>query len=101
MPERAFLATRDLVFRTKLAAVVRGAGVDVTLDDAGCDIAVVDVEDRAVVDRIRTWVAKGVPVLAYGPHVRADLLRAARDAGAVAVPNSAVEEKLRELLQTK
>ena len=88
------------MFRTKLAAVVRGAGVDVTLDDAGCDIAVVDVEDRAVVDRIRTWVAKGVPVLAYGPNVRADLLRAARDAGAVAVPNSAVEEKLRELLQT-
>jgi hypothetical protein len=100
MPERAFLATRDLVFRAKLAAVIRASGAAVTVDEAGCDIAVVDVEDRAVVERIRTWVANGVPVLAYGPHVRADLLRAARDAGAVAVPNSAAEEKLRELLQT-
>jgi hypothetical protein len=37
-------------------------------------------------------------VLAYGPHVRADLLRAAREAGATAVPNSEVERQLRVLL---
>jgi len=43
MAERVFLATRDLVFRSKLAAVVRAAGGDVTADEAGCDIAVVDV----------------------------------------------------------
>ena len=48
--------------------------------------------------RIATLVARGTPVLAYGSHVRADLLRAAREAGARAVPNSEVEERLRELL---
>jgi hypothetical protein len=39
-----------------------------------------------------------VPVLAFGPHVDAALLRAARERGAIAVPNSKVEETLREML---
>jgi hypothetical protein len=43
-------------------------------------------------------VAGGTPVLAYGSHVRADLLRTARDAGATAVPNSEVERRLVALL---
>ena len=49
-------------------------------------------------DRVRGLVARGIPVLAYGSHVRADLLRAARDAGATAVPNSEVERRLVQLL---
>jgi len=84
MAERVFLATRDLVFRSKLAAVVRAAGGDVTADEAGCDI--------------RAWTVKRIRVLAYGSHVRPDLLRAAREAGAVAVPNSEVVEMLRGML---
>jgi len=99
MAERVFLATRDLVFRSKLAAVVRAAGGDVTADEAGCDIAVLDVEGAAVADRIRAWTVKRIRVLAYGSHVRPDLLRAARDAGAVAVPNSEVVETLRGMLR--
>jgi len=98
MAERVFLATRDLVFRSKLAAVVRAAGGDVTADEAGCDIAVLDVEGAAVADRIRAWTVKRIRVLAYGSHVRPDLLRAAREAGAVAVPNSEVVETLRGML---
>src|SRR5207245_9363638 len=88
MAERVFLATRDLVFRSKLAAVVRAAGGDVTADEAGCDIAVLDVEGAAVADRIRAWTVKRIRVLAYGSHVRPDLLRAARGAGAGAGPDS-------------
>jgi len=38
-------------------------------------------------------------VLAYGAHVRPELLRAAREAGATAVPNSQVQERLAGLLK--
>jgi hypothetical protein len=100
MPSRVSLTTRDLFFRSKLTAVIAAAGGAITNDDAACDLAVVDLDESGVLGRIRALAGRGVPVLAYGSHVRADLLRAAREAGAVAVPNSAVEEKLRELLQT-
>ena len=98
MPKRVYLAARDLVFRAKLGAALAGAGAETTRDDAACDLAVLDAEAPDALEHIRGFVARGVPVLAYGPHVRAELLRAAREAGAVAVPNSRVEETLRELL---
>ena len=98
MPKRVYLAARDLVFRAKLGAVLAGAGAEATRDETACDLAVLDAEGPDVPARIRGFVARGVTVLAYGPHVRAELLRAAREAGAVAVPNSRVEETLRELL---
>lgn len=100
MPKRVFLATGDLLFRSKLAAAATANGAEVTRDEAGCDLAVVEVGDAQAPGRIRGLVERGRPVLAFGSHVRADLLRAARAAGAVAVPNSEVEAKLRELLQT-
>ena len=98
MPKRVYLAARDLVFRAKLGAVLASAGAEATRDETACDLAVLDAEGPDVPARIRGFVARGVPVLAYGPHVRAELLRAAREAGAVAVPNSRVEETLRDLL---
>ena len=98
MSERVFLATRELLFRSKLGAAVAAAGGEVVKEAAGCDLAVVDVEIPGAVDRIRGFVAGGTPVLAYGSHVRVDLLRAAREAGATAVPNSDVERRLRALL---
>jgi len=97
MAKRVLLATRDLVFRSKLGAIVTAAGGEATRD-ATCDLAVLDVEAPGVEARIRELVTRGVPVLAYGSHVRADLLHAAREAGATAVPNSQVEERLREFL---
>jgi len=96
--KRVYVGARDLVFRAKLGAALAGAGAEATRDETACDLAVLDAEAPDAPARIRGFVARGVPVLAYGAHVRADLLRAAREAGAVAVPNSRVVETLRELL---
>jgi hypothetical protein len=98
MVKRVFLATKDLLFRSKLGAVVTRADGEVVKGAAGCDLAVVDIEIPGAVDRIRGLVASGTPVLAYGSHVLVDLLRAAREAGATAVPNSEVERRLLALL---
>jgi hypothetical protein len=91
------LATGDLVFRAKLGAVVRAAGGDL-VGAEGAEVAVVDVGVRMWEERVAEFVGRGVPVLAFGPHVRAEALRAARERGAVAVPNSKVEEVLRGML---
>ncbi len=93
---RVLLATRDLFFRSKLAAVVTAGGAELVARDAPCDLVVLDVEAPGAAERVRGLVEGGVAVLAYGPHVRAELLRAAREAGATAVPNSAVERVLAE-----
>lgn len=98
MSRHVFLATRDLLFRSKLGAVVTAAGGEVSRDEERCDLAVVEVADPGAPERIGELIGRGIPVLAYGAHVRPELLRAARDAGALAVPNSQVEERLRELL---
>ncbi len=98
MGKRVFLATRDLLFRAKLAAVVEANAGAITHDDAVCDLAVVETEIPGAADRIRGFIGRGIPVLAYGSHVGAELLRAARAAGATAVPNSQVERRLGELL---
>ena len=97
MGKRVLLVTVDLLFRSKLAAVVAAAGGEVTRDAEPCDLAVLELGGPAG-DRIGELVRRGVPVLAFGSHVRADALRAAREAGATAVPNSQVEARLRELL---
>jgi len=98
MPKRVYLATTNLLFRSKLAAAVAAAGGEVTRDAAACDLAVVELEPAGPMTTIRTVVERGVPVLAFGSHVAAAALRAAREAGAVAVPNSQVAERLRAML---
>lgn len=97
---RVLLATRDLFFRSKLGAVVQAAGGETTRDGAVCDLAVIELGAPDVEQRIRALVARGIPVLAFGSHLKADALRAAREAGAVAVPNSQVVEQLRQLFAT-
>jgi len=98
MPKRVYLATTDLVFRSKLGAVVQVAGAEVTRDEAACDLVVIELGGRDTAARILGFVARGLPVLAFGSHVRAEELRSAREAGAVAVPNSGVEDRLRGML---
>ncbi len=98
-PKRICLLTADLLFRSKLGAVVAAAGGEVTRDDAGCDLAVIDLADSARAGRVGEFVGRGIPVLAYGSHVRPEVLRAARDAGARAVPNSEVAAALGDLLR--
>ena len=68
-------------------------------DEESCDLVVLDVEAPGAVERVRGLVLQGVAVLAFGPHVRAELLRAAREAGATAVPNSQVEQVLAERIR--
>jgi hypothetical protein len=99
VPKRVCLLTADLLFRSKLGAVVAGAGGEVTRDDARCDLAVVDLADGTRAGQVGELVGRGIPVLAYGSHVRPELLRAARDAGARAVPNSEVAAALSDLLR--
>jgi len=94
--KRVWLVTGDLVFRAKLRAVVEAAGGELA-DAATADLVVIEVGSRGWEERVVELVGRGVPVLAFGPHVGADLLRAARERGAVAVPNSQVEERLRAM----
>lgn len=96
MGKRVWLVTGDLVFRAKLRAVVEAAGGELA-DAATADLVVIEVGSRGWEERVVELVGRGVPVLAFGPHVGADLLRAARERGAVAVPNSQVEERLRAM----
>ena len=100
VPRRVYLLTRDLLFRGKLGAVVEGAGGSVTRDAAAYDLAVVELEARGWEERIRDAHGRGIPVLAFGSHMNADLLRRARELGAEAVPNSRVEDRVAQLLAT-
>jgi len=95
---RVLVATRDLFFRAKLGAVVQAAGAETVRDESACDLAVIELGGDAE-PRIRALVARGIPVLAFGSHVNADALRAAREAGATAVPNSQVEQTLAERIR--
>ena len=97
--KRVLVECRDLFFRGKIQEIVRGAGSEPVRDDP-CDVAVVELGKPGVDERIRDLIRRGVPVLAFGSHVDAAALRAARDLGARAVPNSAVENSLRALLQS-
>jgi hypothetical protein len=99
MPKRVLLFSRDLTFRALLRAAAAAAGADVTQDDASCDAAVVEIDTPAWEARVRDLTTRGVPVLAFGAHVRPDLLRAARAAGAHAVPNSELDASVAALLR--
>ena len=94
---RALLVTNDLTFRAKLGSILEGEGYAVTLCGTA-PLAVVELGTPNAMARILRLVAAGTRVVAFGPHVQADRLREAREAGAVAVPNSEVERALREEL---
>ncbi|HYX80755.1 MAG TPA: hypothetical protein VE714_00085, partial [Gemmatimonadales bacterium] len=96
MPKRVLIECRDLFFRSKLEAIVRGAGAEPVRHDP-CDLAVVELKPN-VDERIRELVQRGIPVLVFGSHVDASGLRGAREQGARAVPNSQIESELRALL---
>jgi hypothetical protein len=99
-PRRVYLLTRDLLFRGKLGGVVAGAGGEITRDGTACDFAVIELDARDWETEIRAARERGIPVLAFGAHVRPDLLRRARELGAEAVPNSRVESRMAQLLAT-
>ena len=98
MPKRVLVVARDLLFRSKLRGIVTAAGGEAAVGEEQCDLAVIEIEAPQWEARIRGLVARGIPVLAFGSHVHADLLRLARDAGAQAVPNSQVAAALTRLV---
>ena len=95
--KRVLIATRDLFWRGKLQAIV-GAAAAEPVRDAPYDLAILDLGARDWETRMKNLAGTGVPVLAFGSHVDAATLRAARALGARAVPNSQVEAELRALL---
>jgi hypothetical protein len=97
MAKRVLVECRDLFFRGKIQAILGAQGAQVVREDP-VDLAVLELGKPGVEDRIRDLVGRRIPVLAFGSHVDADALRAARTAGARAVPNSEVETTLRALL---
>lgn len=94
---RVLLETTDLFFRAKLDGLIRSCGCQPTRVPPA-DVAVIELGKPDALQRIGVLADAGIPVLAFGSHVAADALRAAREAGAVAVPNSQVESRLRGLL---
>lgn len=97
MPKRVLIETRDLFFRGKLQGMVQASAGTVVRDEP-CDVAVIELGKTSTETRIRELVKRGIPVLAFGSHVDAEGLRAARAWGARAVPNSQIETELRALL---
>ena len=95
--ERVLIECRDLFFRGKLREVVRSSGSELVREEPA-DIAVIELGKPNAETRIRDLIARGVLVLAFGSHVDAAALRAARDWGARAVPNSEIANSLRALL---
>jgi len=85
------------MFRGKLGAVCAAAGAAVVRDEAACDLAVIELDAPGAGDHLRGLVERGGPVLAFASHVDAEQRRAARDAGAAAVPNSQAQARLRVL----
>src|SRR2546429_9615304 len=94
MAKRVLLVTRDLLFRSKLGGVVAAAGAEVSRDEAACDLAVLELGGPGATDRIGELVRRGIPVVAYCPHVQVELRRAAREAGGPARRNPPVEAQL-------
>ena len=65
----------DVQFVRTVAAAIERVGL------GQVDLALVDLSRAGDVEQLRTLVATGVRVVAYGPHVDAALFAAARDAG--------------------
>ncbi len=97
MSKRVLLECRDLFFRGKLQAILTAGGAE-SVREEPYDLAVIELGRGDAPQRITDLVTRGVPVLAFGSHVDAAALRAARDLGARAVPNSEIENALRALV---
>ena len=84
---------RDLMFSTRVRDAARRQGhdcqivtraADVEANLGGADLVIVDlmVPGGGALDAVAAAAGAGVPVVAYGEHVLAEVLQAGRDAGA-------------------
>lgn len=103
------LVLTDLMMEARIGDAVRRLGLEprvtattTALREALAEavLAIVDLQAHGIgsIEAIREASAAGTPVVAYGQHTDAALLRQARDAGAIAVPRSAFFERLPELV---
>ena len=97
----------NLFVQVPVEAAVRSAGFrPVPLGDlahalgSSCRVVVADLETLGgePAAAVRSLVGAGKTVLAFGPHVRGEMLAAARAAGAVVLPRSVFLARLPELL---
>lgn len=99
----------NLLLRVPVDTAVGAAGGwPVAIGGAGeavaerCAVAVLDLDAAGALApaAVAEMARVGIVVLAFGPHVDAEALAAARRAGAVALPRSAFLQRLPELLAT-
>jgi hypothetical protein len=87
----------DLFFRAKIEAMLKASGHRLAAGPETADLVIADVnrcDPAGVVE-----AADGVPVLGFGRHTDAELLRSARAAGfAKVVPRSVLAERLPDLI---
>jgi|SRR5688572_8590900 len=92
-PVKVLACIRDLMFSTRVRDAARQHGHDCQIvtraaDVAdrlpGADLVLIDlmVPGGGALEAVAAAAAAGVPVMAYGEHVAADVLQAGRDAGA-------------------
>jgi hypothetical protein len=102
------LLVPNLFIRIPVETAVRGCeAIPVVLaclseaPAARCSVVVVDLDapKLTVPAAVSDLVARGIQVLAFAPHVEAEVLAAARRAGAVAMPRSALLRRLPSLLR--
>ena len=95
--------TPDLMDRSKIMAAVPEckfvARPEALVGLAGCDVVVVDLSKRGVLDILGDLCRSGVRVVAYGAHVDKQLLATATEAGCDEVlPRSQFFSRLPELV---
>ena len=98
----------NLFLRIPLETAIHNAGAQplplvdaAAATDQRCRAVVLDLDAAGgdVTAVIGALIKAGIAVLAFGPHVGAERLAAARRAGAVALPRSAFLARLPELLE--
>src|SRR5262245_17479997 len=102
----------DLYFATRIAATAKAAGVELALVTApqalaratepGVSLVMVELQGKSAVELVCELkrARPALPVMGFGPHVEAALLRDARSAGADAVlPRSQFVARLAGLLE--
>jgi len=111
MNQTIAIAVSNLIFQSRVRAAALELGLDVAYADTPSTFAeamerrpalvVVDLKELNLdpIDAIARAKAAGAAVLAFGPHTDAESLRAARSAGAVAVPRSRFKAELPALLR--